>query len=382
MGEYVLTEEQDVLRKSIRELAEGVIAPRAEDIDEKAEFPRDIWENLARYGWLGLAIPEEFGGMAASLLTTCVVAEEVARVCASSALILVDHFLSSAPLAIAGSTEQKSRYLARMAIGEHLAAFALMEPDGGSDYAAMGTSAVLDGDRYRINGTKCFVNNGGMAETYTVFAASGSDQGPKRVSAFIVEKSLPGLNVASLPYKMGMRGIPTADITLKDCTVPLESILGQEGDGLRIATQSMERGRVQIGSLAVGIAQAALESAASYAKERVQFRQTLASFPAIQFKLAEMAMRSEAARQLVYGAAAALDMDAKDSTKRSAMAKCFASDTAVWVTTEAMQILGAYGYMREYRVERLVRDAKVTQMCGGTNELQHTLISQGVLAST
>ncbi len=377
---YDLTEEQETLRKSIRELAQGVIAPRAAEIDEKAEFPVDIWEQLAKYGWLSLVIPEEYGGTGAQVLTTCVVVEEIAKVCASSSLILAVHSLGSTPINIAGTHEQKSRYFPKMAAGEHLAAFALTEPGAGSDASALGTIAVLEGDHYRLNGTKCFISNGGVAEVYSVFAMTNPGVGTKGISAFIVEKSFPGFNVGKMEHKMGIRGNPTSEIIFEDCIVPRENLLGKEGEGFRIAMQTLDKARPGIGAQAVGIAQGAVDFAASYAKQRIQFKQPLASLPAIQFKLADMAMHTEAARQLVYKAAAMVDKGSKEVSKLSAMAKCFASDTAMWVTVEAIQVLGGYGYMKEYPLERMMRDAKITQIYEGTNEIQRLVIARGVLS--
>ncbi len=378
--QYELTEDQETLRKTMRELAQGVIAPRAAEIDEKAEFPNDIWEQLAKYGWLSMVIPEEYGGSGAPTLTTCVIVEEIAKVCASSALILAVHSLGSTPINIAGNHEQKSRYFPKMATGEHLAAFALTEPGAGSDASALGTTAVLEGDHYRLNGTKCFISNGGVAQVYSVFAMTTSGIGTRGISAFIVDKSFPGFKIGKVEHKMGIRGNPTTEILFEDCLVPKENLLGKEGDGFRIAMQTLDKARPGIGAQAVGIAQGAIDFAVAYAKQRVQFKQPLSALPTIQFKLADMATHTEAARQLVYKAAAMLDCKSKDVSKLSAMAKCFASDTAMWVTTEAVQVLGGYGYMKEYPLERMMRDAKITQIYEGTNEVQRLVIARGVLS--
>lgn len=377
--EFELNEEQDIFRKSIRELAQGVIAPRAEEIDEKAEFPADICEQLAKYGWLGLVVPENYGGSGASALTACMVIEEVARCCASSALILVAHFLGLAPIVIAGSEEQKSKFLPKLAAGEALAALARGEPGSGLD-SEISATAVLEGGRYRLNGTKSLVSNGGVADIYTVFAKTDPSLGVEGMSAFIVEKSTPGFKVGQISQKLGIRGNPSAEIVFEDCLVPKENLLGKEGDGYRILVQARDAIRPQYGAQAVGLAQGALEAATSYAKERVQFKQPLAAFPAIQFKLAEMAMHTEASRQLVYKAADAVDRDSKELKKLSPMAKCFASDSAVMVAGNAMQILGAYGYMREYPIERMLRDAKVIQIYEGTSESQRLATAREVLA--
>ena len=378
--QYGLTEEQQVLRKSIRDLARGVIAPRAEETDEKGEFPADVWGALAKYGWLSLAMPEQYGGMGESCLTICIVIEEIARVCASSSQILSAHFSGSTPIVFSGSPEQKSRYLPDMAVGEKTAALALTEPETGADVSALTTAAVPQGDHYRLNGAKCFVSNGEVAEVYSLFAVTDPGKGTQGVSVFILEKSLPGFTIGKMLRKMGTRGSPVAHITLEECLIPRESLLGEEGDGYDIAVRTLDRARIQAGAQAVGIAQEALDSASSYAKERVQFSLPLAAFPAIRFKLAEMAMRTEAARQLVYSAAAMVDEGSRQAPKHVAMAKCFASDTAVWVAGEAMQIMGGYGYMKEYHVERLVRDAKVTQISGDSAELRRLMVAQDVQA--
>lgn len=377
--QYGLTEEQQVLRKSIRDLARGVIAPRAEETDERGEFPVDVWEALAKYGWLSLAMPEQYGGMEESLLTICIVVEEIARVCASTSQALSAHFSGSTPIVIAGSNDQKSRYLPDMAVGAKTAALALSEPETGVDTSALTTAAVAQGNHYRLNGAKCFISNGGVAEVYSLFAVTDPGKGAKGISAFVLEKSLPGFKIGKTLRKMGTRGSPVAHITLEECMVPRENLLGEEGDGFDIAVRTLDKARVKAGAQAVGIAQEALDSAGRYASERVQFSLPLAAFPAIRFKLAEMAMRTEAARQLLYSAAAMVDEMSQQGPQHAAMAKCFASDTAVWVAGEAMQIMGGYGYMKEYHVERLVRDAKVTQISEDSVELRRLILGQEAL---
>jgi alkylation response protein AidB-like acyl-CoA dehydrogenase len=377
--QYELTEDQEMMRKTVRDLAQKVIAPRAAAIDEEAEFPWDVKEELAKYGWLSLVIPEEYGGSGAPLLTTCVVVEEIAKVCTSSSLILAVHGLGSFPMVIAASPEQKAKYFPKLASGEHLVAFALTEPGAGSDVASLSTVAVREGDHYRLNGTKCFITHGSVADLFSAFAVTDPSLGAKGLSAFIVEKGFPGCKVGKLEHKMGIRGSPTAEIIFEDCIVPAENLLGKEGDGFRIAMQTLDKSRPTIGAQAVGIAAGALEFAASYAKQRVVFKQSLASLQAIQFKLADMAIRTEAARQLVYKAACLVDQGSREMSKFSAMAKCFAADTAMWVTTEAVQVLGGYGYMKEYPLERMMRDAKVTQIYEGTNEIQRLVVARAVL---
>lgn len=377
--QFDLTEAQEEQRRSIRDLVLEVIAPRADEIDAKAEFPIDVWEQLARNGWLSIVFPKEYGGSGDPLLVSCVAVEEIARVCASSSLILAVHSLGSTPINIAGSHEQKTRYFPRMATGEWLAAFGLTEPEAGSDVSSMSTTAVLDGDSYRLNGGKCFISNGGAAEIYTVFAATNPGMGAKGLSAFIVEKSFPGFKVGRLEHKLGIRGNPTAEILFKDCRVPKENLLGKEGDGFRIAMQTLDKSRTTIGAQALGIAQGALDTAIAYAKAQASSKQPVQSLPSVQYKIAEIAMRTEAARLLVYKAAALAEHGSRELGRFSSMAKCYAADVAMWATIEATQLVGDAGYTRDYPLERMMRDAKITQIYEGTNEIQHLVISRLVI---
>jgi len=378
---FRLTDEQETMRAAVRRIAQEVVAPRAAEIDSKGEYPWDIKEAFARYDLLGLPIPQEYGGVGADRLSICLAIEEIARVCASSSLILGVQDLGCTPIVLAGTDEQKRRYLAPAASGEYLAAFALTEPGAGSDAAAMATRAVREGDYYRLNGVKCFITNAGVAHFYCVFAMTAPEQGTRGVSAFIVERDTPGFRVARLENKMGIRGSPTGELVLQDCLVPKDNLLGREGDGFRLAMMTLDRTRPGIGAQAVGIAQGALDYAIEYAKQRVQFGRPIAQFQGIQFMLADMAIQIEAARQLVYRAAVVVETGGPEMTKLSAMAKCFAADTAMRVTTDAVQILGGYGYMKEYPVERMMRDAKITQIYEGTNQIQRLVVARAIIGS-
>jgi len=375
-----LTDEQKMLLDMVRELAQEKIAPRAAEIDEKAEFPWDIKEELAKLDILGLPIPEKYGGVGGDLLTICMVIEEIAKVCVSSSLILGLQSLGCIPVHLAGNDEQKRRYFPKLAKGEWLIAYALTEPGAGSDPAAMRTRAERRGDYYYLNGTKIFISGGNVANVLTTYAVTDPTKGTKGISAFIVEKDFPGFKVGKIEHKMGIRGSPTAEIIFEDCRVPVENRLGEEGDGFKIALGTLDRSRPEIGAQAVGVATGAMEYAARYAKERKQFGQPIANFQGIQFMLADMAMQIEAARLLVYKAAILAQQGDKAMTMTSAMAKCFASDVAMRVTTDAVQILGGYGYIREYPVERMMRDAKITQIYEGTNQIQRLVIARNLLA--
>lgn len=375
-----LSEEQKMLLGMVRELAQEKIAPRAAEIDEKGEYPWDIKEALAKLDLLAMPFPEEYGGMGTDLLTVCMVIEEIAKVCASSALIVATQSLGTLPITLAGTPEQKKRYFPKLASGEWLAAFALTEPGAGSDAAAMRTRAVRDGDSYIINGNKHFITNAGVAHIYTVFAMTDASKGVKGISAFVVEKDRPGFSMGKVEHKMGIRGSATGELVFQDCRIPAENLLGKEGDGFKYAMMTLDRSRPEVGAQAVGIAQGALDYACRYAKERVQFGGPIANLQGIQFMLADMATQTEAARLLVYEAAAAVDRGEKNLSLISAMAKCFAGDTAMRVTTDALQVLGGYGYMKEYPLERMMRDAKITQIYEGTNQIQRVVIARNLLA--
>ncbi|MDP3047227.1 MAG: acyl-CoA dehydrogenase family protein [Chloroflexota bacterium] len=374
-----LTEEQRMLLDMVRELAQEKIAPRAAEIDQSAEYPWDVKDALAKLDLLALPFPEEYGGTGTDLLTICMVIEEIAKVCATSALIIATQTLGSLPISLAGTPEQKQRFFPRLASGEWIAAFAITEPGAGSDAAAMRTRAVLDGDSYVLNGSKHFITNAGIAHVNTVVAMTDPTKGVKGLSAFIVESDRPGFSVGKIEHKMGIRGSRTGELVFSDCRIPVTNLLGKEGDGFKIAMMTLDRSRPEVAAQALGIAQGALDYACRYAKERVQFGGPIANLQAIQFMLADMAMQIEASRLLVYQAAAAVDHGDKNITMLSAMAKCFAGDTAMRVTVDALQVLGGYGYMTEYPLERMMRDAKITQIYEGTNQIQRLVIARNLL---
>jgi len=372
-----LTEDQEMILATVRDLAKDKIAPRAAEIDKTGEFPWDIIELYRETGILSLPIPEEYGGGGASELTGCMVLEEIAKVCANSTHALADHWLGITPLMVAGNEEQKQKYLTQMVTG--LAAFSLTEPEAGSDAGGVQTKAVLDGDDYVLNGQKCFCTDGNEADFITIFAKTDpTAAGARGLSAFIVEKKTPGLSIGKIEDQMGMRGTRACEIILEDCRVPRENLLAKEGNGFRIAMQTLDRTRPIDAALAVGIADGALAYAIDYAKERRQFGQPIAEFQGIQFMLSDMATELEAARQLVYKAAYVIDHGGPDP-KLSAMSNYFATDMAVKVTNDAMQVLGGYGYMKDYPLEQKMRDARLLQIVEGTNQVQRIVVARNLL---
>lgn len=374
-----LTKEQQEIKNAIYQLAQEKIKPRAIEIDEEAAYPMDIFKLLSEYGYIGANMPSEYGGADLDLLSFCTIVEEVARVCASSSQVVVVQELGALPIMIAGSKEQKEKFLKPLAQGEKIGAYALTEPGAGSDVSSLSTKAELKGDYYLLNGSKMFISNGGVADLYTVFAKT--DHG---ISVFIVEADTPGFKVGKLEKKMGIKGSPTAQLYLEDCYVPKENLIGNEGDGWLIAMKTFDKSRPTVAAQALGIAQGAYDVALDYVQEREQFGKSISKFQAIQFTLADMATQIEAARALVYKAAAKVnELTATgkntDLTKTSSMAKMFASDVANKVTTEAVQLLGGYGYIQDYAVERMMRDAKITQIYEGTNQIQRMIISKIIL---
>ncbi len=374
-----LTEEQKMLRKMTRELALEKFAPRAAEIDQTGEFPRDNVKLLAEYGLLGINVPEEYGGAGSDTLSHVIAIEEVARVCASTSVILTTQALAIAPVLLAGTDEQKKKYLTPMASGEVLGAFGLTEPGAGSDASRITTTATRDGDYYVLNGVKHFITNGGEAEIYTIIAMTNKSKGVKGISAFIVEKGTSGFSFGKKESKMGIRGSITRELIFENCRIPKENLLGKEGQGFKIAMQAFDHTRTGVAAQALGIAQGAFDAALEYSKQREQFGQPICEFQGIQFMLADMATQIEAARALVYQAAVAIDDHAEGLSKMSAMAKLFASDTAMKVTTDAVQIFGGYGYTTEYPVERYMRDAKITQIYEGTNQIQRIVIARNLI---
>ncbi|HEV2812944.1 MAG TPA: acyl-CoA dehydrogenase family protein [Solirubrobacteraceae bacterium] len=361
-------------RDTIRQIATERIAPRAAEIDAKAEYPWDVRKLLAENDVLALPFAEEHGGTGTGTLMVQMAVEEIARVCASSALILMVQELGTLPIQLFGSDELKQRFLPRCATGELSPAFALSEPEAGSDPGSMRTSAVQDGDEWVINGTKNWITNVGIADFYVVFATT--DRANRRITAFLVEKDRPGLSVGKLEHKLGIKGSPTGSPVFEDVRVPQENVIGEVGRGLAVALGTLERTRLGAAAQAVGIAQGATDYAAQYARERVTFGKPINEHQAISFKLADMETGTAAALELLYKACALADRGDKQLAKYSSMAKLFASDNAMRVTVDAVQVLGGYGYVTEYPVERYMRDAKITQIYEGTNEIQRRVISR------
>ena len=377
---YLPTAEHDELRAVVRELADERIAPRAAEIDASAEFPWDLKELLAKQDLLGTGFEERHGGTALDTFGQAIVAEEIARADATTSLIPIVQKLGALPIMMAGSDEQKDRYIPRLASGEWLIAFALTEAAAGSDVASNRMRARLDGDCYVLNGSKRFITHGSVANVLTVFALTDPDAGGRKgMSAFIVETETPGFAVARIEHKMGIRGSPTAELNFDDVRVPVENRLGAEGDGFKIAMNTLDRSRLSIAAQAVGIAQGAIDEATRYAADRKQFDQRVIDFQGIQFMLADMASQTEAARQLTYAAAARVDADASDLAYWTSCAKLIAGDTAMRVTTDAVQVMGGYGYITEYPVERMMRDAKITQLYEGTQQIQRLIIARQIL---
>jgi alkylation response protein AidB-like acyl-CoA dehydrogenase len=376
---YALTPDQLEFRDAIRQIVRERVAPRAADIDATAEYPWDIRRLFAEHDLLGLPYETEYGGTGTGALMLNVAIEEVARACASSALILMVQELGTLPIALFGTDEQRRRVLPRCASGEWSPAFALSEPEAGSDPGGMITRADRDGDEWVINGTKNWITNLGIADFYIVFAKTDRSAGRSRgVSAFIVEADRPGFSIGKLEKKLGIRGSPTGQPIFEDVRVPPENLVGGEGKGMKVALGTLDRSRLGVAAQAVGLAQGATDYAAAYAAERRQFGRAINEFQGIQFKLADMETRTAAARELLYRACAKVDRGEPDMSKYSAMAKLFASDTAMEVTTEAVQVLGGYGYVSEYPVERMMRDAKITQIYEGTNEIQRVVIARAM----
>lgn len=376
---FQLAEEHEMLRKMVRDFAESQVAPTAAERDEEERFDRSIFEQMAELGLTGIPWPEEYGGAGADYLSYVIAVEELSRVDASIGVTLSAHVsLASWPLYKFGTEEQKQTFLRPLAEGKKLGAYCLTEPGSGSDSAGMRTTAVRDGDHYILNGSKIFITNAGEAEIYIVFAVTNPERKHKGITAFIVEKGMPGFTMGKKEKKLGIRSSLTLAVHFDNVRVPVQNVLGEEGQGFKIAMMTLDGGRNGIAAQALGIAQGAFEQALGYAKERNQFGKPIASLQAIQFKLADMATKIEAARLLTYQAAW-LEDQGLPYGKASAMSKLYAGDTAMEVTTEAVQVFGGYGYTREYPVERFMRDAKITQIYEGTNEIQRVVISNYLL---
>jgi len=373
---FWLNDDERRTRDLARALAREQVAPRAAQVDEAEIYPAESLAHLAEAGLLGLYVPEAYGGVGLGALAFCLAVEEVAWACASTAVIYLVQYAAGYPIVSHGTEDQKRRYLPRLASGEITAALSISEPGAGSDAASMTTTAVRKGDRYVLNGTKMWVTNGSRAGLYTLFATVDRGRGHRGVTAFLVEPTFPGFAVGKLERKMGIRGSPTVALHLSDCEVPVDNRLGEEGQGFRVALGALDRSRPAVGAQAVGIAQAALDAATAYAKERRQFDRPIAEFQGIQFMLADMAMQVHASRLMVHHAAALVDRGVAGTSLEASMAKCFAGDTAMKVATDAVQVFGGYGYTREYPVERFMRDAKITQIYEGTNQIQRVVIAR------
>ncbi|WP_330279812.1 MULTISPECIES: acyl-CoA dehydrogenase [unclassified Streptomyces] len=380
---YRPAEEHDMLRESVRALCEAKIAPFAAAVDEEARFPQEALDALVANDLQAVHVPESYGGAGADALATVIVIEEVARVCASSSLIPAVNKLGSLPVILSGSEELKKKYMTPLAKGEGMFSYCLSEPDAGSDAAGMKTRAVRDGDFWVLNGVKRWITNAGVSEYYTVMAVTDPTKRSKGISAFVVEKSDEGVSFGAPERKLGIKGSPTREVYLDNVRIPADRMIGEEGTGFATAMKTLDHTRVTIAAQALGIAQGALDYAKGYVKERKQFGKPIADFQGIQFMLADMAMKIEAARALTYQAAAKSERVAaggagEDLTFQGAAAKCFASDVAMEVTTDAVQLLGGYGYTRDYPVERMMRDAKITQIYEGTNQVQRIVMARNL----
>jgi alkylation response protein AidB-like acyl-CoA dehydrogenase len=380
-GTYQLAEEHEALREAVRSLADKEIAPHAADVDEQERFPVEALNALVKAGFAAVHVPEEYDGQGADSVATCIVIEEVARVCASSSLIPAVNKLGTMPILLSASESLKQQVLPSIASGEAMASYALSEREAGSDTASMRTRARLDGDHWVLNGTKCWITNAGESTWYTVMAVTDPNA-PKKsqgISAFVVHKDDPGFVVGSKERKLGIKGSPTREIHFENCTIPADRVIGEPGTGLKTALRTLDHTRPTIGAQAVGIAQGALEAAVAYVKDRKQFGKSISEFQGVQFMLDDMAMKIEAARHMVYVAAAKAERGEPNIGFITAAAKCFASDVAMEVTTDAVQLFGGAGYTRDFPVERMMRDAKITQIYEGTNQIQRVVMSRALL---
>ncbi|MFZ5651542.1 MAG: acyl-CoA dehydrogenase [Bacillota bacterium] len=376
---FKLSEEQELLRKTVRDFAESEIAPKAAEMDEKEEYDMTLWAKMAEMGLTGIPFPDDYEGAGMDNLSYAVAVEELSRVCGSSGVLISAHTsLCLWPIYAFGTEDQKKKFLVPLCSGEKVGAMGLTEPAAGSDAAALKTTAVKDGDEYVLNGTKIFITNGYIAETYVIFAYTDKSKGSKGISAFIVEKGAPGFTFGKKEHKLGIRASYTYELVFENCRIPAENLLGQEGQGFKIVMMTLDGGRIGIAAQALGIAQGAYEQAVNYSKIREQFGKPISANQGIQWMLADMATQIEAARLLVYKAAYLKDTK-QPYSKEAAMAKLFASEAAMAVTVKAVQIFGGYGYTREYPVERMMRDAKITEIYEGTSEVQRIVIAANIL---
>ncbi|UPG69159.1 MULTISPECIES: acyl-CoA dehydrogenase [Gordonia] len=376
---FELPEEHIALREAIRALSEKEIEPHAADVDENSRFPQEALDALVASGFNAIHVPEEYGGQGGDSIAACIVIEEVARVDASSSLIPAVNKLGTMGLILNGSDELKQQVLPGIAAGEDMASYALSEREAGSDAAGMKTRARKDGNNWVLNGSKCWITNGGKSSWYTVMAVTDPEKKANGISAFMVHKDDPGFTVGPLEKKLGIKGSPTAELYFEDCTIPLDRIIGDEGTGFKTALQTLDHTRPTIGAQAVGIAQGALDQAIAYVKDRKQFGKPISSFQGVEFMIADMAMKVEAARLMVYTSAARAERGEKNLGFISSASKCFASDVAMEVTTDAVQLFGGAGYTRDFPVERMMRDAKITQIYEGTNQIQRVVMSRALL---
>jgi len=375
---FVLPEEHQLLRKTVREVAEDKIAPRAAEIDETAEFPWDVHDALVAADLHAVHVPEQYGGVGADAIASAIVIEEIARACCASSLIPAVNKLGTMGLLLSGNEELKTHYLGKLARGEGMFSYCLSEPEAGSDAANMKTRAVRDGDSFVLNGTKRWITNAGESEFYTVMAVTDPDAGPRGISAFVVEKSDEGVSFGAPEKKMGIKGSPTREVYFDNVRIPADRMIGDEGTGFKTALRTLDHTRLTIGAQALGVAQGAVDYCIRYVQERKQFGKPIAEFQGVSFMLADMAMKTEAARSLIYRAAAMSERMEPDLTFMSAAAKCFASDVAMEVTTNGVQLLGGYGYTKDFPLERMMRDAKITQIYEGTNQIQRLVMSRNL----
>ena len=374
--DFRLSKEQEMLRRMYRDFCQNEVKPIAAQIDEEERFPWETVEKMAKLGLMGIYFPTEYGGSGADILSYAMFVEELAKVCGTTAIVVSTHAsLCCAPIFEFGTEAQKRKYLPILLSGQKVGAFGLTEPGAGTDASGLETTAVLQGDSYVLNGSKIFITNGGAAQVYVIFAVTDKSLGHRGISAFIVERDFPGFSVGREEKKMGIRGSSTAELVMQDCVVPRENLLGREGQGFKIALHTLDGGRIGVAAQALGLGEGAIEEAVAYTKERVQFGKRISQFQWTQFQLADMATKMQAAQYLVYAAACA-KQDGRDYSREAAMAKLFASEAASDVTRRCVQLFGGYGYTREYPVERMMRDAKITEIYEGTSEAQRMVIAK------
>ncbi len=377
--DYFLNEDQQMIRDTARQIAEKRIVPVRAELDEKEQFPTEIIKVLAQADMFGLFIPEEYGGLGKGALELCIAVEELSRACLGVSTSYAANALGTYPILLFGTEEQKKKYLPDIASGRKLVAFGLTEANAGSDAAGIQTTAIKSGTEYVLNGTKQWITNGGEADIYTVIAMTDKSRGARGASALIVEKGTPGFTFGKKEKKMGIRASATCELVFDECRIPKDNVLGRDGMGFIVAMKTLDQSRTGVGAQGVGVAQGAFEEATNFARGRIQFEKPIISFQAIQHMLADMAIQIEAARALVYSVARFVDSGAKDITKASAIAKTFATDVAMKVATDALQVMGGSGYMRDYPLEKMMRDAKILQIYEGTNQIQRNVICQGLI---